>query len=199
MLGGRSPNGGIGGRTQQAGTLVAATIIPITFQRTLMPRSPLDQALVTGISTALNYSFAALIQDSVEALALSGAGRADPTKVDRHAWRRASIALDLATIGAGLTLQSALRPRPGERLPRGGVRTAGWWLSATGLSGAVVGALQELTRRRRDVQDLSIPVAPFAGAALATSTTSGAGAGRPGPPGCRPTRAPPRRRPSRWP
>ena len=168
MLGGRSPNGGIGGRTQQAGTLVAATIIPITFQRTLMPRSPLDQALVTGISTALNYSFAALIQDSVEALALSGAGRADPTKVDRHAWRRASIALDLATIGAGLTLQSALRPRPGERLPRGGVRTAGWWLSATGLSGAVVGALQELTRRRRDVQDLSIPVAPFAGAALAT-------------------------------
>jgi len=42
MLGGRSPNGGIGGRTQQAGTLVAATIIPITFQRTLMPRSPLD-------------------------------------------------------------------------------------------------------------------------------------------------------------
>jgi hypothetical protein len=29
-----------------------------------------------------------------------------------------------------------MRPRPGERLPRGGVRTAGWWLSATGLSGA---------------------------------------------------------------
>ena len=74
----------------------------------------------------------------------------------------------LAAIGAGLILQSALRPRPGERLPRGGVRTAGWWLSATGLSGAVVGVLQELTRRRRDVQDLSIPVAPFAGAALAT-------------------------------
>jgi hypothetical protein len=133
-----------------------------------MPRSALDQALVTGISTALNYSFAALIQDSVEVLALRGAGRADPTKVDRHAWRRASIALDLATIGAGLTLQSALRPRPDERLPRGGVRTAGWWLSATGLSGAVVGVLQELTRRRRDVQDLSIPVAPFAGAVLAT-------------------------------
>jgi uncharacterized membrane protein len=115
----RSPNAGIGGRTQQAGTLVAATIMPLTFQPTLMPRSPLDQALVTGISTALNYSFAALVQDSIEALALRGAGRTDPAKVDRHTWRRASIGLDLAAIAAGLAVQSAMRPRPGERLPRG--------------------------------------------------------------------------------
>ena len=50
-----SPSAGIGGRTQQAGTLVAATLLPITFQPTLMPRSALDQALVTGISTSLNY------------------------------------------------------------------------------------------------------------------------------------------------
>jgi uncharacterized membrane protein len=149
-MGMRSPNAGIGGRTQQAGTLAAATIMPITFQPTLMPRSGLDQALITGISAALNYSFAALIQDSIEAVALRGAGRTDPSKVDRHAWRRASIVLDAAAIGAGLAVQSALRPRPGERLPRGGVRTAGWWLSATGLSGAAVGVLQELTARRGD-------------------------------------------------
>jgi uncharacterized membrane protein len=163
----RSPNAGIGGRTQQAGTLAAATIMPITFQPTLMPRSGLDQALITGISTSLNYAVAALIQDSIEAVALRGAGRTDPTKVDRHAWRRASVAFDLATVGAGLAVQRALRPRPGERLPRGGARTAGWWLAATGLSGAAVGVLQELTSRRGDTQDHSIPVAPFAGAALA--------------------------------
>jgi uncharacterized membrane protein len=166
-VGRQSPNAGIGGRTQQAGTLVAATVMPITFQPTLMPRSPLDQALVTGISTSLNYAFAALIQDSIEALALGGAGRTDPSKVDRHVWRRASIGLDLAAVGAGLAIQSALRPRPGERLPRGGARTAAWWLSATGLSGAVVGGLQELTGRRGDTEDRSIPVAPFAGAVLA--------------------------------
>jgi hypothetical protein len=29
-MGRRSPNAGIGGRTQQAGTLVAATVMPIT-------------------------------------------------------------------------------------------------------------------------------------------------------------------------
>jgi hypothetical protein len=90
---------------------VAATLMPITFQPTLMPRSPLDQALVTGISTGLNYGLAALTQDSIEALAL----------------------------------QRALRPRPGERLSRGGARTAGWWVAATGLSGAVTGVLHEAT------------------------------------------------------
>ena len=165
----KSPNAGIGGRTQQAGTLVAATVMPITFQPTLMPRSGLDQALVTGVSTSLNYAFAALIQDSIEAVALRGAGRTDPAKVDRHTWRRASIGLDLAAIGAGLAAQRALRPRPGERLPRGGARTAAWWLSATGLSGAVIGVLQELTGRRGDTQDHSLPVAPFAGVALAAA------------------------------
>jgi hypothetical protein len=198
-MGRRSPNAGIGGRTQQAGTLVAATVMPLTFQPTLMPRSPLDQALVTGISTALNYSFAALVQDSIEAMALRGAGRTDPARVDRHTWRRASIGLDLAAIAAGLAVQSATRPRPGERLPRGGVRTAGWWLSATGLSGAAIGVLQELTGRRRDTQDFSVPVAPFAGPPWPRSTTSGAAAGRPGSRGCRSTRAPRRRRPSRSP
>jgi hypothetical protein len=164
---GRSPNAGVGGRTQQAGTLVAATVMPITFQPTLMPRSALDQALVTGISTSLNYAFAALIQDSIEALALRGAGRTDPARVDRHAWRRASVGLDVAAVAAGLAIQRALRARPGERLPRGVARTAAWWLAATGLSGAVVGALQELTGRRGDREDASLPVAPFAGAALA--------------------------------
>jgi uncharacterized membrane protein len=166
-MGMRSPNAGIGGRTQQAGALVAATLLPITFQRSLMPRSAVDQALVTGISTSLNYAMAALIQDSIEALALGGAGRTDPARVDRHAWRRASVGLDLAAIAAGLAVQRALAPRPGERLPRGGARTAAWWLSSTGLSGAVVGGLQELTGRRGDTQDRSVPVAPFAGVVLA--------------------------------
>jgi uncharacterized membrane protein len=132
-----------------------------------MPRSALDQALVTGISTSLNYALAALIQDSIEAVALRQAGRTDPAKVDRRTWRRASVVLDLAAIGAGLAVQSALRPRPDERLPRGGARTAGWWLAATGLSGAVVGVVQELTARRDDTQDHSFPAATFAGAGMA--------------------------------
>ncbi len=163
----QSPNAGLGGRTQQAGTLLAATAMPITFQPTLMPRSALDQALITGISTALDYGLAALVQDSVEALALRVTGVASPADADRHRWRRASVALDLGAIGLGLAGQAALRAKPGERVPRGAARTAAWWVSATGLSGAIVGGLQELTRRRGDTEDRSIPVAPFAGAVLA--------------------------------
>jgi uncharacterized membrane protein len=150
---------------------VAATFLPITFQRTLMPRSPLDQALVTGISTSLNYGLAVLVQDSIEALALGlrGGGAADPARVDRHGWRRSSTGLDLAAIGVGLAAQRMLRPRPGERLGRGGARTAAWWVTATGLSGAIVGGLQELVGRRGDVQDRSVPVAPLAGVVLAAA------------------------------
>ena len=116
----RSPKVGVGGRTQQVGTLVAVAVLPITFQRSLMPGSAFDQALVTGISTSLNYGLAALIQDSIEALALRSVGAADPAWVDRHGWRRASVGLDLAAIGVGLAIQRVLRPRPGERLGCGG-------------------------------------------------------------------------------
>lgn len=163
----RSPNAGIGGRTQQAGTALAATTFPLTFQPTLMPRSAMDQALVTGISTALNYGFAALIQDTIEAIALRISGATSPEDIDRHTWRRASIAVDLAAIGVGVAAQAALRPQPGERLPRGAARTTAWWVATTGLSGALVGLAQQVFVRRGDTEDRSFPVALPIGVALA--------------------------------
>jgi hypothetical protein len=171
----------------------AATVMPITFQPTLMPRSALDQALVTGISTGLNYSFAALVQDSIEALALRGAGRSDPSKVDRHRWRRASIGLDLAAIGAGLALQRALRPRPDERLPREG---AGRPPGAVGHRPVgrrhrhAPGAHEAPTPRTTRSRWRHSPAPPWP-----RSTTTDAGAGRPSSLGWGPTRAPQRRRP----
>jgi uncharacterized membrane protein len=59
---------GAGARTQQTGMVMALALMPTTFQRTLMPRSTLDQALTTGICGALDDGFAALIQDTVEAV-----------------------------------------------------------------------------------------------------------------------------------
>src|SRR5436189_4848 len=104
-MGRRSPNAGFTGRTQQAGTALAATMMPITFQRTLMPKSGVDQAVITGISGALNYGFAALIQDTNEAVALRLSGATDPDRVNLRTWRRASVAVDLAAIGLGLAVQ----------------------------------------------------------------------------------------------
>ena len=162
-----SPGAGIGGRTQQAGTAVAATMMPLTFQRTLMPKSGVDQALITGISGALNYGVPALIQDTIEAVALRLSGAALPEDVDRRTWRRASIAVDLAAIGLGLAGQRLYRQVPGERLPRGGMRAASWWLAATGLAGSLVGVTQEVVAGRGDTEDKSIPVALPIGMILA--------------------------------
>jgi len=157
-----SPGAGIGGRTQQAGTAVAATMMPLTFQRTLMPKGAVDQALITGISGALNYGIPALIQDTIEAVALRMSGAATPEDVDRKTWRRASIAVDLAAIGLGFAGQRFYRQIPGERLPRGGMRAASWWLAATGLAGSLVGVTQEVVAGRGDTEDKSLPVAfPF--------------------------------------
>ncbi len=158
---------GAGARTQQTGTVMALALMPTTFQRTLMPRSSLDQALTTGICGALDYGFAALIQDTVEAVALRVSGATSPEQVDPHTWRRASIAADLAAIALGLAGQKACRPRPRERVPRGAVRTVCWWLSATGLCGAVAGVLQELAGRGNTTDDDSVPVALAAGMLLA--------------------------------
>ena len=149
---------GTGARTQQTGTVMALA---------LMPRSTLDQALTTGICGALDYGSAALIQDTVEAVALRISGATSPEQVDPHTWRRASIVGDLAAIALGLTGQTACRPRPGERVPRCAARTICWWVSATGLCGAVAGVLQELAGRGNATDDDSVPVALAAGMLLA--------------------------------
>ena len=146
--------------------VMALALMPTTFQRTLIPRSTLDQALTTGICGALDYGFAALIQDTVEAVALRISGATTPEQADRRTWRRASIAADLAAIALGLAGQTACRPRPGERVPRGAVRTICWWVSATGLCGAVTGVLQQLADRGNATDEDSVPVALAAGMLL---------------------------------
>ncbi len=158
---------GAGARTQQTGMVMALALMPTTFQRTLMPRSTLDQALTTGICGALDYGFAALIQDTVEAVGLRISGATSPEQVDPRTWRRASIAADLAAIALGLAGQTACRPRPRERVPRGAVRTVCWWLSATGLCGAVAGVLQEQVGRGNATDEDSVPVALAVGMLLA--------------------------------
>jgi len=162
----RPPHARAGARTQQAGTVLALALTPATFQRTLMPRSTLDQALITGICGALDYGFAALIQDTVEAVALRLSGATSPEQADPHAWRRASVAADLAAIALGLAGQTACRPRAGEHIARGAARTICWWVSATGLCGAVAGVLQELAARENAADDDPVPVTLAAGMLL---------------------------------
>jgi uncharacterized membrane protein len=141
---------------------VAVANGPLTFQRTLMPRGTRDQGIVTGLSTAVHYGVAALIQDSIEALALQAAGeRADPRRV-----RHLTLAADALAVAGGLALERSLRRRPDETLSRAAVRTAGHWLSVASFAGLAVGVIQELAGHE---DDAGLPMVGLpAGAALAT-------------------------------
>jgi len=150
-------------RADQAGIVVATANLPLTFQQTLMPRSTVDQGLITGLSFATNHATVTLIQDTVQAATLALLGEGGGDSIDEERWSRLTIAADAGAFAAGLALQRLLEIDPDERLPRAGARTAAWWLSVTGASGALVGLAQELLGRvggsKRTIIPAFVPVA----------------------------------------
>src|SRR5690349_8194918 len=158
------------GRANQAGMLWAAANAPVTFQRTLMPRSTTDQALVTGLSAAANHALINLVQESIQAVALVASGQAGRGRIDDRRWSRATIATDAAAIVAGVGVQRALRQRSREPLTRAGARTGGFWLSVAGTAGGLAGVLQELVDEPRRGRR-SFAVNAVAATALAAGNT----------------------------
>ncbi|HEY3725218.1 MAG TPA: alpha/beta-hydrolase family protein [Acidimicrobiia bacterium] len=142
--------------------LLAAANVPLTFQRTLMPRPTTDQAIVTGLSIAANHALVSLVQETIQSTALVALRRTNQ-RADNVAWGRASVALDLVAVGAGLGLQRAFRQRSRERLPRAAARTSGYWLTTAGTAGAVIGGLQEavgtFTRETANTVPVVVPAA----------------------------------------
>ena len=100
----------LNGRANQAGILFVAANAPLTFERTLMPRGTMDQALVTGLSAAANHALIALVQESIQAAALVVSGQGRHAPIDDRRWSRATIATDLAAIGVGIAMPT--RPEP---------------------------------------------------------------------------------------
>ena len=115
-------NRSLGYRAEQTGLLLAAGNGPLTFQRTLMPRSTTDQALITGLSFATNHA----VGEPVTGVAPVGrtlARRVAPAapRLDERRWSRASLAVDAAAVAAGIGVQTRiLVAAPDERLPRAG-------------------------------------------------------------------------------
>ena len=139
----------LGYRAEQTGFTLATGNVPLTFQRTLMPRSAMDQALVTGLSWAAHQGIATFLQEAVQSAALLAVGDASSgSAVHLRRWSRASLVADGAAAALGLGIQRAFAQRTNEGLPRAGLRTAGFYLTATGIAGAAVGGLQEAAHRR---------------------------------------------------
>ena len=116
----------LSGHANQAGTLLAAANAPLTFQRTLMPRSTMDQALVTGLSAG------------GQPRARSPSCRR-ASKPSRSSWRARPVTGGSTNgvgagrrsrptspaIVAGLGVQRALHQQPREPLSRAGRARAG--------------------------------------------------------------------------
>jgi uncharacterized membrane protein len=121
--------------------LVAAVVVPRSFERSLMPRSAVDQGLITGLSLTVEYGLTAMCQDLLDlGVARVAAKRRATAPQDL---RGLGDLADLAAIGLGIAAQALLPPRQGERLWRGACRTSGWLLARSGLAGLVADALQE--------------------------------------------------------
>ena len=136
-----------------------------------MPRATMDQALVTGLSASANHALVTLVQDAIQSTALVLVGEARRRSVDEKRWSRATIAADVAAIGAGIAIQRALRARNREPLARAGARTGGYMLAVTGTAGAFVGALQEAFPGNGSRMRQTLAVVGPAGAGLAAFNT----------------------------
>jgi hypothetical protein len=126
------------------GLLVATAKVPETFISSLSARSAVDQGVVTGLSTGLQYLLTLGAQDALQAAAtelhraLGASGWSDGA-VRQH---RLVLAADLLAVPAGLALQRLLPTHPGEAMLRGFLRQAGWRAATAG-----VGALSLETMR----------------------------------------------------
>jgi uncharacterized membrane protein len=167
---------GLSRRTAQTGLLVAAFVVPQSFASSLTPRSWLDQGIVTGLDTTVNYLLTATTQDVVEAAAGGVAPRLPWLRAAPPASRQraAALLLDLAIVPIGVAAQRAL-PRAGdESVVRGLVRQAAWRTTTTGAGAAVFAAVQfgadALDRRiGAGGRIAGFPVAVPAGLALAAA------------------------------
>src|SRR4051812_20959337 len=148
------------GRAEQAALLSAGTAAPLAYQRTLMPRSTSDQALVSGLAMATNYGIVAATQDAIQAVTLAilrGTGRAP---VDLPAWSGTTLAADAGALVAGLATQRMFGQRHGEPLPRAAIRTTGYWIARSATAGLIVGAVQHATSRRTGGEGSKLAVVP---------------------------------------
>lgn len=127
----------------------ASADVGASFAPNLLPRKPLDQAIATGVSASIAYGVANLSQSFIDGMSRRIAPGRDRAPTESRKYLN-TIA-NLTAIGAGVALQRVFVQRRGEPVKRAAVRTIGWELTFSGISGlgitAVTGALERRTDR----------------------------------------------------
>lgn len=160
------------GLPERAGVLAASTSVGQSFSRGLMPRSTVDQAIITGASSTLNYGLTTTAQSLIEAVSLKVVGTRPVTAQQRLTQRGVIMVGNVAAFGLGVAAQRALAQRKDERIGRAWGRTFGWRIAVGAAAGSIVLGAETLLEgtgdQRRPWAD-AVPVALPLGAALAAT------------------------------
>lgn len=163
--------------TSRVATMASMASIAMSYQPGLLPRSVGDQAILTGLTSAVNYGLVAVTGSALEGAATSvvGVERMQKPGVAAAAHGVANAAL----VAGSVALRRLLPPREGEPLRRATLRSAGWvgvWTGLTGvIASGILGAGELMEARtgrshRRFVGPGALAVATIAATALTART-----------------------------
>ena len=160
-------------RSDAAGAFAAAASVASTFQRTLIPRSTSDQAIITGGTMTLTYLAASLAHDVLEkSMSLMVFSGRKKGAIDDDLVRRIALTGDAFGVVSGLFLQRLSLQEHNEPIRNAGLRTLGFFLASGSAAGLASGLTEEAQRAinarfGREPTIGRLPVAIFGGVCLA--------------------------------
>ena len=151
---------------EAAGLLHGMASIGPSFDKSLLPRTTVQQAGVTGVISALNYGLTTTQQSVLEAFAarVVGAERLDQRP---FAKRAVIFAADAAGVLLGYAAQKALHQQTDEPLLRAAARTAAHRSTSSSLAGAVavgIDGVYDLVSRSETAGTVNAPTIVLMGA-----------------------------------
>ena len=125
-------------RAQEIAAMFAVAVIPRSFQRSLLPRSNVDQGIVTSLTVVLVYLLGQLTQDAIEATYTLATNKQDTSKLSGKSLAIFSAVL----IGAGYAGDKFLNYAPDEKLPKSATRTVSKWVQYAGVAGLLISGVE---------------------------------------------------------
>jgi uncharacterized membrane protein len=136
------------------GYMAAGASVLGSFQKSLLPRTPADQGIITGLTMALSFTVATVIQDAIESNVHIG---------DDNDSEVTGLAISGGAFVAGAAVQMLFGQKEDEKAIRSFARTAGYWLSVVGIAGGVIHGLTALadTDKKEDYEISQALVLPI--------------------------------------
>ena len=152
---------------EAAGLLHGMASIGPSFEKSLLPRTTIEQAGATGTISALNYGITTTQQSFLEAFADRVVGL-DRFETRPLAKRSVILAADLLGVAVGIAAERVLRQRPDESLWRAGARTTAHRTATGAAAGALavgIDGAYDVVTRSRTAGTVNAPTVMIMGAA----------------------------------